>query len=97
MHCKILNNTQKFTKDIYKLLLSVLSTLWDVSLVKMGSVTLLVPMSELLSSEATLITEHVPRLAPSPWHMLRRVIGDAGFGPCEWSLSSTRKRGCPLR
>ena len=59
MHCKILYSTQKLSKDIYKLFLSVLSTIWDVSLVKMCSVTLLVPMSELLSSEATLITVHV--------------------------------------
>ena len=48
MHCKVLNNTQKFTKDIYKLFLSILSTIWDVSLLKMGSVTLLVPIYGIL-------------------------------------------------
>ena len=79
MHCKILDNTQKFTKDIYKLFLSILSTIWDVSLVKMGSATLLVPMSGLLSSEAILITVHVPSCtfslayasAGDRWHRFR--------------------------
>ena len=93
MHSEILNNSQKFTKDIYKLFLSVLSTIWDVSLVKMGSVTLLVPMSELLSSEATLITVHVP----SCTFFLAYASASDRCESCEWSLSSTRKPGCPLR
>ena len=51
--------------NIYKFVLSDLSTIWDVSLVKMGNVTRLVPMSELLSAEATLTMMHVPSLTSS--------------------------------
>ena len=48
--------------NIYNLVLSDLSTIWDVSLLKMGNVTRLIPMSELLSAEATLTMMHVPSL-----------------------------------